>query len=139
RDLYQQLNEEKEKYQLEHSHDRPVMKLYRGQIMSCHEIEVLIDFLSSYARELNDTYIINNSVLSTTEDRDVAMVFLIHSSTPDDQIQGVLFETELDIRLKSRPYAAITHLSHYDKREVLITLGCVFVLDYLKYNENEKI
>ena len=141
RDLYQQLNEEKEKYRLAHLHDRPVMKVYRGQMMTRREIAERIDFLTEYDRELvDDTHIINNTFLSTTEDRDVAMAFLMPSSTPDDQIQGLLFEIELDIRFKSHPYADITHLSQFCyEREVLITFGCVFELNYLKYNEDEKV
>lgn len=140
RDLYLQLRVEYENYQMERK-DNPIIKVYRGQIMSRNEIATLDGILDTEMRDDRiNTFLAATTFLSTTLDRDVATAFLMRSTTSDDQIQGVLFEIDLDLRLKSRPYAAISHLSYItDESEVLFVIGCVFKLYYIRYDENEKI
>ncbi|CAF0888665.1 unnamed protein product, partial [Didymodactylos carnosus] len=74
------------------------------------------------------------------EDRTVASTFLIQSPTPDEQRLGVLFEIELDVRLKSRPYAGITHLSYFNEEsEILLGIRYVSELREVSHDESEKV
>ncbi|CAF4196718.1 unnamed protein product, partial [Rotaria sordida] len=132
-DLYKQLQEEHEKFKLVHLTE-PIMTLYRGQIMSRKEIN-----------ELNSDFnIINNSLLSTSSDRQLALFFLPEPNQMEDSShERVLFEIEINIHQQSRPYADISNLSQFSgELEILFMIGTAFKIvrqNGVSYDENEKL
>ncbi|CAF1402628.1 unnamed protein product [Rotaria sp. Silwood1] len=132
-DLYRQVQAEYERLKLEHLVE-PTMNVYRGQIMSRNEIN-----------ELNSDFnIINNSLLSTSSDRQLALFFLPEPDQMEDSShERVLFEIGIDIRRQSRPYADISHLSQFSgELEILFMTGTPFKIvrqNGVSYNENEKL
>ncbi|CAF0849017.1 unnamed protein product [Didymodactylos carnosus] len=127
-DMYRQLNCEHKMFKLANL-ENPVFNVYRGQLMSRNEIQQL-----KY-----NGYILNNSFLSTTFERSLASVFLNSSAEPEDEFQNILFEIEIDIREKSRPYADISNLSQFaNESEILFMIGTEFHIDDMSYDENEK-
>ena len=104
------------------------MRVYRGQLMSNEELELL--------KESIGQLISMNSFLSTTNDRRVALSFL-YSSTKSDRIQRVLFEIDADPQLKNiRAFADITSLSYFaGESEILFMLGSIFRLISVDQND----
>ncbi|UJR11075.1 hypothetical protein I4U23_015257 [Adineta vaga] len=94
------------------------MRLYRGQLMSKEEFQVLQDSVGEF--------ISMNSFLSTTLNRQVARSFLGDSN----DLERVLFEINTDPRLDNiKPFANITLLSNFaNEEEVLMMLGSIFRL-----------
>ncbi|CAF1036125.1 unnamed protein product [Didymodactylos carnosus] len=132
-DLYRQVQTEYERLKLRHSTE-PRINVYRGQIMSRKEIN-----------ELNSDFnIINNGLLSTSPDRQLALFFLPEADQMEDSsYERVLFEIEIDIRRQSRPYADISHLSQFSgELEILFMMGTPFKIvrqNGISYDENEKL
>jgi tetratricopeptide (TPR) repeat protein len=90
--------------------------LYRGQVMSKEEVEILKNSVGNL--------ISINSFLSTTVDRYVALGFL-RDDTND--LEQVLFEITADPRVTTKPFADITPFSYFKgEKEVLIMVGSVF-------------
>lgn len=118
KDVYQQLNEEYEKFKAAHS-DNPILKLYRGQVMSLDEIETL---QVRYAGNYNTT----NCLLSTCLDRTVSMGFL-KDSRKLDGLEKVFFEIDIDTNIKSSPYGDVAKLTAFPKEaEILFMIGAEF-------------
>ncbi len=91
------------------------VRLYRGQIMSKDEVEILKNSIGKL--------ISINSFLSTSVDRYVALGFL----TDDTDLEQVLFEITADPTVTTKPFAEITKLSAIpNEKEVLIMVGSVF-------------
>ncbi|CAF1536898.1 unnamed protein product, partial [Adineta ricciae] len=132
-DLYKQLQTEYETFKSIHLTESR-MKVYRGQIMSRKEIN-----------ELDSNFIIvNNSLLSTSSDREPALLFLPESDQIEDSSYvRVLFELEINIQRQSRPYADIIHLSQFPhESEILFMTGTPFRIieqNGVTYDENEKL
>ena len=135
KDLYQQLKQEHEKYiHQQQSEHRPI-KVYRGQIISKDEFQ-----------ELADLPVQINSFLSTSIYRSVALGFL-QPSSPDAEIQSILFEIEIDWDCASQPFADITHLSYFpNEKEILFMITTEFSVEcepssrrHVVYDENEKV
>ncbi|CAF0849225.1 unnamed protein product [Didymodactylos carnosus] len=130
-DLYRQLKEEHKKFK-KATIENPLIKVYRGQIIRKREIGRLIHWRSFY--------IAANSAFSTALDRSVALAFLNQSAQPNDEFQSVLFEIEIDVRLTTRPFANISHLSNFsDELEILFINRTEFKLEHIFYNEDENI
>ncbi|CAF1421683.1 unnamed protein product, partial [Didymodactylos carnosus] len=118
-DMYRQLKREHERSKLQHI-DNP-LKVYRGQFMSRGEINKIkkCDYETDYS-------IVNNCFFSTTIDRSIALLYT-KPSQPDDEVQSVLFEIEIDVRRESRPYANISGLSNFpDECEILFMITTRF-------------
>ena len=106
-DIQQQLNQ--------HRCSTPV-RLYRGQIMSKEEVEMLKNSINQF--------ISINSFLSTSTDRYVALRFLKEDT---DDLEQVLFEIEADPSVTAKPFADITSFSYFKtEKEVLIMVGSIF-------------
>ncbi|CAF1059361.1 unnamed protein product [Didymodactylos carnosus] len=128
-DIYRQLKKEHEKFILTHI-ENPVVKVYRGQVMSNAEIKKLN----------HSSLIVNTSFFSTSLDRSSATAFLDQSSQHNDELQNILFEIEIDVRQQSRPYGNISHLSQFEnENELLFMIGTQFRNDNISYIESEKI
>ncbi|CAF4903878.1 unnamed protein product, partial [Rotaria sp. Silwood1] len=131
RDLYQQLKCEHEKFlrkQLKNSK----VTVYRGQIMSKTEIEKLKDSIDN---------IVTSSFMSTTFDPAMSEIYL-GTSMPDDELQSILFEIELNLAEKSFPYADISTISWFpSESETLLMPGLEFKMteNSIYYNVERKI
>ncbi|CAM4754895.1 unnamed protein product [Rotaria magnacalcarata] len=133
-DVCRQLQSAQAQY-LEYFEDNPILKVYRGQLMTREEIIYLEKFTGF-------TYSIN-SFFSTTRQRSTALMF---SGVTDatalrtDGCISVLFEIEADIRLKRKPFAYIGHLSYFGsgEEEVLFMVGAMFRLTSTEYNKRQK-
>jgi tetratricopeptide (TPR) repeat protein len=109
------------------------MELYRGQLISAEELEVL--------KQSKGKLISMNSFFSTTRDREVGLFYLDPSNNNhlDKEFEQVLFEINADPRRDGvKPFADISSFSKspYDQ-EVLMMLGSVFRLnDIIHLGEN---
>ncbi len=104
------------------------LRVYRGQVISNNELELLKTSVGQF--------ISMNSFLSTSLDRRLAVSFL-SSSTPSVDFQRILFEIDLDPTLTAiKPFANITSNSFFtDEQEVLIMLGSIFRIVNIDYQD----
>ena len=117
---------------VERRHDKPLITLYRGQLMSKMEFKHLmvqkrkIVFFTSF-------------VLASFQEH-IAVNFIKLSQPSHNEI-WVLFKIIIDTRLQNtQPYADITHLSaHPDEQEVLIMLGAAFRVTNVLLNTYKRI
>jgi hypothetical protein len=118
RDLHQQLKR--------NQYSSPI-NIYRGQLMSKKEVQQLKNSMGQL--------ISMNSFLSTTVDREVAIIFSGDTGTPNNDYQPVLFEIQADPHIDgSKPFADITSFSYMnDEEEVLMMLGSIFRLVHIRY------
>lgn len=109
RDLHKQLEERK---------CSKSVSLYRCQLMSKDEIELL--------RKSVGNYIAMNSYFSTSINRNRALAFLDDSS----DLEKVLFEIEANPHLEGvKPFANIASKSYYpEEEEILFAFGSIFQL-----------
>ena len=112
RDIQEQLEK--------HKCSSPI-RVYRGQLMSKEELDVLKTAVGQL--------ISMNSFVSTSIDRRSAVSFL-YSSSSSEGTRKVLFEIDADPRIENiRPFANITSLSYFPgEDEVLFMLGSIFRL-----------
>ncbi|CAF4166474.1 unnamed protein product, partial [Rotaria sordida] len=117
RDLYQQLKR--------NQYPAPI-HLYRGQLMSKKEVQQLRNFIGQL--------ISMNSFLSTTTDREVAIIFSGNDGVLNNDIQPVLFEIQADPDIGGiKPFADITSFSYMeDEEEVLMMLGAIFRIVHIR-------
>ncbi|CAF3240214.1 unnamed protein product [Rotaria sp. Silwood2] len=103
-------------------YNSPILKLYRGQVMTRDELE-------NNFRANKGNLISMNSFLSTTTDRYVARFFAGdgHIENLETQV-SVLYEIEIDTRLPhSVPFAELDDQSIFEhEHEVLFSMGAVF-------------
>jgi tetratricopeptide (TPR) repeat protein len=104
-------------------------RLYRGQLISTEELEVL--------QESKGKLISMNSFFSTSLDRNIALMFLDPSNN-DNKLKKVLFEIDADpCRDHVKPFANITSFSYYqEEKEVLMMLGSVFRIDNIHLDQH---
>jgi hypothetical protein len=118
-DLYKQLKQLKS---AQRQSDMSIV-VYRGQLISQDEINIFKWYNTQNEKK---HYFSFNSFLSTTLDREVAMMF--SSTSPDSELHPVLFEIHVHATTKYvQPYANVTDLSQFDiEQEVLFMLGSIF-------------
>ena len=130
RDIYRQLKKEYEKQYKYKELDEPIVRVYRSQIISLAEAEVL-------SSDLYNTFSVN-SFLSTSLKRELAVVYLQPSFNIPEGFTSVLFEIELDTRKNSRVFADISHLSQFsEENEVLCMMGIDFRCQEFSYNTDD--
>ncbi|CAF1624746.1 unnamed protein product [Rotaria sp. Silwood1] len=118
-----------------YTNENQVVMVYRGQLMSRHEIPIL---------RINTDHIGNNAFFSTTMNRSLAL-FYTGPAELTDELQSVLFEIELNVHDESYlPFADISHLSSFpNESEILFMIGTQFMLstvnDQLDYDNTERI
>ncbi|UJR17816.1 hypothetical protein I4U23_004715 [Adineta vaga] len=129
KDMYIQLENEHENFQTSYS-DVGMVKVYRGQIISSHEVSTLTE----------DADFITTSFFSTTLDRTLA-TFLIESSSPrNDELQSILFEIELDCCFTTHPFGHIASVSYFpNENEVLFMIGARFKVIECSHNEDTNL
>jgi hypothetical protein len=113
--------------QLKRNQYSSLIHVYRGQLMTKKEVEQLKNSMGHL--------ISMNSFLSTTLDRDVAIIFSGDTGTPNYDFQAVLFEIEADPRVVgTKSFADITRFSYMDdEEEILMMLGSIFRLTHIRY------
>lgn len=118
-DIYHTLH----RFQLQHK-----VKVYRCQIISKEELETLKGRIGKLVS--------TNSFLSTSDDREVAKMFVGGPSLPDN-MRSVLFEIEADpLMVDTKPFADITLMSQYpEEREILFMFGSVFRVSSVDLDE----
>jgi tetratricopeptide (TPR) repeat protein len=123
-DLYRTLKDEHERFRNTRLPSESIIKVYRGQVISCEESHILED----------TEPFVNNSPFSTSLDKQVALIFL-DSSAISDELVRVLFEIEIDLNEQSVPFGTISKLSSYrTEEEILIMSGALF-----QYTDNDII
>ncbi|CAF0936735.1 unnamed protein product [Adineta steineri] len=104
--------------------------LYRGQRITKFEID-------SFKQNVR-SFIAINGFLSTTREREIAILFLRQGLSETSPIQSVLFEITADSSLKSVIFANIQHLSEFrDECEFLFTLSSVFQINDVYFDEKD--
>jgi len=106
------------------------IRVYRGQLMSNEELQVLKD---SVGKPIS-----MSSFLSTSVNREVAR-FYSPNSIPTSDLQHVLFDIDADPRyVANRPFANISSYSHFpNEEEVLMMPGSIFRLVDIHHDENQ--
>ena len=119
-DIAKQLKNEHEKF-IRTSTSREVIRVYRGQAIGVDELELMKNSVGEFLSM--------NSFLSTSRTRSTAIDFTRSVSTSHDN-QSILFEIEIDPRLKTKAFADISEMSYYENEgEVLIMLGALFRIE----------
>ncbi|CAF2634960.1 unnamed protein product [Rotaria sp. Silwood2] len=115
--------------QLELNQCQESIRVYRGQLMSNNELNILKHSIGQF--------ISTNSFLSTSVEMEEALSFLDYSIIQDN-LQPVLIIIDANPNIKGiKPFANIAKHSYFtDELEVLFTLGSVFQINNVSYNKN---
>ncbi|CAF1403001.1 unnamed protein product [Rotaria magnacalcarata] len=126
-DIFNQLRVEKSRLRRSSGN---IIQCYRGQMITEEELNQM--------RSNIGCFISVNSFLSTTQDRNLAVVF---ASSLDDIYEKLLFEIEADMcLLRAKPFADVTHLSIFDQeKEILFMCGAIFQIKNITKNEAESL
>ncbi|UJR08217.1 hypothetical protein I4U23_012490 [Adineta vaga] len=126
-DIAKQLKNEHENF-IRTSDTRNTIRVYRGQAIGIDELDLM--------KKNIDEYLSMNSFLSTSRNRSVAVDFVRMIPLSEDH-QRILFEIEINPRLKTKAFANIKQMSYYQNEdEVLIMLGALFRIE--KVTEDKK-
>ena len=110
---------------------RRIFRVYRGQAIGTDELELIRNNLNSF--------ISMNAFLSTSRKKSVAMDFAKNIPVNDD-IHAILFEIDIDPRMKTKAFADIHEISYFaEENEILITLGALFHLKSLTYDTKNSL
>ncbi|CAF1186827.1 unnamed protein product [Didymodactylos carnosus] len=127
KDISQQLKDEHRKFVKK----KGVIRVYRGQAVSTEEMNKL--------RCGEGQLISFNSFLSTSLNKDEALMFA-RQIVSSDTLHRVFFEIKVDTRLETRAFADISDMSYFhSEQEVLFTLGSVFRLENVMFDEREAL
>ncbi len=115
--------------QLENSKCTSPIRVYRGQLMSKDEVEIL--------KNSTGEFISINSFLSTSLDRNLALSFITSSDDSND-LERVFFEINADPQLENiKPFSNITSYSYFsNEKEVLFMIGSIFQLVHVDRNQH---
>jgi tetratricopeptide (TPR) repeat protein len=115
--------------QLENNKCTSRIYVYRGQLMSTNEVEVL--------KKSVGEFISINSFLSTSLNRTLALFFNTDSNVSND-LERVFFEIEADPQLENiKPFSNITSQSYFpNEEEVLFMIGSIFQLIHVDLNQD---
>ncbi|CAF1228013.1 unnamed protein product, partial [Didymodactylos carnosus] len=99
---------------------------YRGQLMNNEEFDKKI-------RRNKGGFLSVKTFLSTTLDRNLTN-FFAGDGSKEDEAQSVLFQIDIDKNVIKFPFADVSEESQFgkDEREVLFTMGCVFLIESAK-------
>ncbi len=105
-------------------------RVYRGQLMSIEELNVL--------KDSKDKLISTTSFLSTSFNPNLALMYL-GSPVNDNTLEKVLFEIDADPSLiGTKPFADISKVSYFSQEdEVLMMLGSVFRINNIYLDDNQ--
>jgi tetratricopeptide (TPR) repeat protein len=101
--------------------NRNIIRVYRGQLISIDELELMKNNIGEFLSM--------NSFLSTSRNRLTAIEFA-RISRRRDTMQAIMFEIEINPRLRSKAFADVNKTSYFqDEDEVLIMLGALFRIE----------
>ncbi|CAF1480119.1 unnamed protein product [Rotaria sp. Silwood1] len=106
--------------------------LYRAQLLTNDELQILKQAIGGF--------LMINTFLSTTMDRDVSLAFFDTMDSSDEyDTQRVLFEIDADPRINEmKPFANIIWLSYcFGQQEVLMMIGSIFQITEVQHDENQ--
>lgn len=104
--------------------------VYRGQFIHEDELETL--------KNSTGKLLSMNSFLSTSLDRDIAIMFSRRDKP--DHLQSVVFEIEIDPSVRTKYYADIHEESFFQyENEVLIMIGALFNIKKVTYDADLKL
>ncbi len=105
--------------QLEKTKCSSPIRVYRAQLMSNEEVQMLKDSLGEF--------IAINSFFSTSLNRELALFYLADSGI-SNLVERVLFEIDADPQLDNiKPFSNITAYSHFpNEEEILFMVGSIF-------------
>ncbi|CAF1334291.1 unnamed protein product [Didymodactylos carnosus] len=99
-------------------YDRDVIMVYRGQTITSDEFQKLEQNIGRF--------ISMNTFISTTTDRNVAIIYAGDGSQSPD-LESVLLEITIDIHIRTKPFANIREYSYFhDEDEILFSIGTLF-------------
>ncbi|CAF4747223.1 unnamed protein product [Rotaria sp. Silwood1] len=129
-DIAKQIKIENEKF-IRTTDSRNIFRVYRGQLIGNNELELMKNNIGQFLSM--------NSFLSTTRSRSTALQFVLLNQKTDD-VQKLIFEIEINPRLKTKAFADITQMSFFQKEdEILIMLGALFRIEQIYENDKEGI
>ncbi|CAF1058520.1 unnamed protein product [Didymodactylos carnosus] len=108
-----------------------IIHVYRGQTIAKEEFEQMQQGIGGF--------ISINSFFSTSMDESNAIRFAKVGAITE-QTRIILFRIKIDSRLPTKPYADIERFSFYQgEKEILFMLGCIFRIDNVTYDDNDKL
>ncbi len=115
--------------QLEDSKCTSSIHVYRGQLMSKDEVEIL--------KNNTGQFISINSFLSTSINRELARLFIAGTESFNG-LERVFFEINANPDAENiKPFSDITSYSYFsDEKEVLFMIGSIFQLVHVDHNED---
>jgi tetratricopeptide (TPR) repeat protein len=115
--------------QLENIKCTSSIHVYRGQLMSKDEVEIL--------KNNTGQFISINSFLSTSIDRELARLFIAGTKVSNG-LERVFFEINADPSVENiKPFGDITSCSFFsDEKEVLFMIGSIFQLVHVDHNQD---
>ena len=129
-DISKQIKSEYENY-IRTNGNRNLIRVYRGQLISDDELELMKNSV--------DDFLSMNSFLSTSRNRLTALKF-VQNSRRGSNMRRILFEIDIDPRLRTKAFADIGKISFFDDEdEVLIMLGALFRIKKVYEHENDRI
>ncbi|CAF1353168.1 unnamed protein product [Rotaria magnacalcarata] len=108
------------------------IRVYRAQLITHDELQV-------FKRAIGG-FIMINTFLSTTIDREASLAFLDSVDNSDEfEMQKVLFEIDADPHLEDiKPFANIIWLSYcFGQQEILMMVGSIFQITEIQHEENQ--
>ncbi|CAF1596961.1 unnamed protein product [Rotaria sp. Silwood1] len=127
-DLHKRLCYLHKKFIQSNNTENSIITLYRGQIMSVHELDNI--------RKNIGGLISMNSFMSSTIDRNIALLFVGDGTSSLGE--SVLFEIIIDKNVQTKyAFANISEESHFpDEQEYLFTIGTIFRIQSIKKENN---
>ncbi|CAF2739873.1 unnamed protein product [Rotaria sp. Silwood2] len=129
-DIAKQLKHEYENF-IRTNVNRSIIRVYRGQLISIEELELMKNNIGEFLSM--------NSFLSTSRNRSTALEFT-RISRRRDNMRAILFEIEIDPRLRTKAFAAVDQISYFEQEnEILIMLGALFCIRKVIEDEQDNI
>lgn len=109
--------------------DVPEMRVYRGQRLKQHEVDLMQDD--------PEKFFAMNGYLSTSKNRKVALRFAKKIRDTSDLV-SVLFIIDASTSLKNIAFADVTHIGSFRREEeVLFDMGSIFEITSCKYSNRD--
>ncbi|CAM4744774.1 unnamed protein product [Rotaria magnacalcarata] len=129
-DIAKQIKSEYEKF-IRTNVNRKTIRVYRGQLINVDELELMKNSIGEFLSM--------NSFLSTSRDRYVALAFT-QTTRRRDNARTILFEIEINPRLRTKAFAEIGNASYYkEENEILIMLGALFRIEKVTEDQGNRL
>ena len=128
-DIARQIKREYENF-IRTNGNRTIIRVYRGQLIANDELELMRNNIGEYLSM--------NSFLSTSRSQSTALAFA-QMPQQRDNMQLIIFQIEIDPRLRTKPFADVDKISFFrNEGEVIIMFGALFRIGkVIEDKENE--